>query len=162
MDDSWVFHRGSIGRAGEEMNEMTRHFRIEEFLYSRMAQALNIDNTPSDDIRAQLVHTMAGMERIRAFLDRTITVLSGYRCPKLNEAVHGAKDSQHMKGEACDFICPGFGSPKTICLMLVPVLEQLGVDQMIMEGTWVHVSFTGSPRYEVLTYREGKYQKGIV
>jgi zinc D-Ala-D-Ala carboxypeptidase len=141
---------------------LSQNFAEIEFIVSKTAQRLGIDNTPSVDIMEKINQTMAGMERIRAFLSHPIQVLSGYRCPDLNQAVGGAKDSQHMKGEACDFICPDFGTPKTICLSLVPKLIQLGIDQMIMEGTWVHVSFTHMPRYEVLSYREGKYLKGVV
>jgi uncharacterized protein YcbK (DUF882 family) len=36
-------------------------------------------------------------------------VLSGYRCPKLNRLIGGAKNSQHITAQAADIIIPGFG-----------------------------------------------------
>mgnify|MGYP000178762290 CR=1 FL=1 len=35
-----------------------------------------------------------------------ITITSGYRCPRLNLAVHGAPGSQHTLGEAADIFIP--------------------------------------------------------
>ena len=40
-----------------------------------------------------------------------VVISSGYRCPELNAAVGGSKTSQHMKAQAIDFTCPGFGDP---------------------------------------------------
>lgn len=141
---------------------MSEHFRDADFYESDTAKAKKIDNTPADDIKKQLLFTMAGLERVRAALDFPIKVTSGYRCPALNEAVGGSKNSQHMRGEAVDFVCPAFGSPKQICEFLNQYLGMLGIDQLIQEGTWVHVSFTLTPRREVLTKKpDGSYSAGV-
>jgi hypothetical protein len=141
---------------------LTKHFSLSEFISSETALKREIDNSPPADIQKQLQLTAAGLERVRACLgDRPIKINSGYRCHALNAAVGGAKNSQHVRGEAVDFVCPDFGSPLEICYALQPNIKMLGIDQLIMEGTWVHVSFTLSPRYEILTMLKGQYLKGL-
>lgn len=77
-------------------------------------------------------------------------ITSGYRCQELNELVKGSKTSQHMQGEAFDFISPDYGDPKAIFEDLFKYRFILGIDQLILEPSWVHVSFTLNPRYEFL------------
>lgn len=134
---------------------------MSEFIRSPKALELKIDNTPSETAKANLPFTMAGMERVRALLKHPIKILSGYRSKELNYAVNGSVLSQHMRGEACDFTCPAFGTPYEVALVLNEYVEILGIDQLILERTWVHISFTYNPRYEVLTFKEGKYSRGI-
>ncbi len=143
---------------------MTDHFTLKEFIFSAKAQERRINNNPTTDVVLEsLLFTALGLERIRAALgELPIKVNSGYRSPELNIAVGGSIDSQHMKGEAVDFTCPAYGNPREIVWQLQDQMRIIGIDQMILEGTWVHCSFTYSPRYELLTYQSGKYFKGIV
>jgi hypothetical protein len=127
-----------------------------------MAQRYGIDNEPSLDIQKTLLFTAAGLERVRHLLGFPVRVTSGYRCPELNKLVGGAPDSQHVRGEAVDFVCPLFGSPFQICIFLTEWMNVAGIDQMIMEGTWVHVSFTHNPRRDILTMKDGHYFKGVL
>lgn len=129
---------------------MSIHFTRAELIRSRIAQERGIDNSPPDHILPALDFTMAGCERIRAALGFPMTISSGYRSPYLNAAVGGSKTSQHMAGEAVDFVCPGFGDPEMIVQKLKPMMRLLGIDQIIIEKTWVHVSFTLQPRYQAL------------
>jgi hypothetical protein len=69
-----------------------------------------------------------------------------------------------MKGEAVDFIAPKYGIPALIAKKLFENVAVLNYDQLIMEQTWVHISFTssGTPRNELLTFLgKGKYMPGI-
>ncbi len=74
-------------------------------------------------------------------------------------------DSQHMGGEACDFVAPRFGTPYEICKAIEA--SDLRFDQLIYEGGangWVHVSFIdyNTPRRSVLTWKKGQgYEPGI-
>lgn len=141
---------------------MSKNFSMSDFIRSKTADDRKIDNSPSIDIQRQLVFTMAGMERVKAFLKGfPIQVLSGYRCIALNSAVGGAENSQHIKGEACDFVCPAFGIPFTVCIALARNVKILGIDQLIFESGWVHCSFTFDPRYEILTRTKVGYVQGI-
>ena len=43
------------------------------------------------------------LEALRLLNGGPVNLTSAYRCPSHNAAIHGAKDSAHMKGEAADF-----------------------------------------------------------
>lgn len=45
---------------------------------------------------------VALLERIRSALGTTLPIVSGYRCPVHNAAIHGAANSMHMYGAAAD------------------------------------------------------------
>jgi zinc D-Ala-D-Ala carboxypeptidase len=142
--------------------QLTEHFTLEEMQHSDKAADIGVLNICPPGFYKNLQFTALGLERIRACLmGFPIKILSGYRCPDLNRYVKGARDSQHVVGEAADFICPGYGPPRDICIRLQTNIKTLGVDQLIMEGTWVHVSFTMEPRHETLTFKNGIYVKGI-
>lgn len=140
----------------------TKHFTVQEMLSSKRANELGIQNLPSLAVEKNLVVTMAGLERVRAMINRPVHILSGYRSEALNRAVGGSIVSQHMLGQAADFVSPEYGAPRAICLLLRPWVDILGIDQLICEGGWVHASFTLTPRGEALTYKDGIYHPGIV
>ena len=97
-----------------------------------------------------------------------VTVInSGYRGPKLNEAVGGSSKSQHCKGEAVDIECRG-----TSNYAVASWIEQnLDFDQLILEfycptdgaKGWVHASYNeqGANRKQVLTYDGKKFENGL-
>lgn len=140
---------------------LTDHFSLEELIATAHR---GIDNTPPPAVVDVLRQTAAHMEAVRVLLaNKTIIVNSGYRSPALNAAVGGAENSAHMLGWAVDFICPSFGSPLTICRALVAAMEKgrLRADQIIEEGSWVHISFDPRLRGEVLTMQGGRYRPGL-
>ena len=63
----------------------------------------------------------------------------------------GSPSSQHLTGNACDFVAPGYGSPRQVCELLVHQAALIRFDQLICEGSWVHVSFAANRRNQVLT-----------
>lgn len=130
------------------------NFTVEELCHSDTAFRKGIDNTPDADVLANLDILMAGLERVRKLLGHPMYINSGYRGPKLNAAIGGSKTSAHMKGLAADFVCPGFGPPLEICQLLQAHAEEIRFDQIIQEGTWVHIAFADvdqKPRGEILT-----------
>lgn len=128
---------------------LSPHFTLAEFTQSQTAARKGISNTPTPAVIECLKLTALGLEGVRTLLGSPITVNSGYRSPALNKAIGGSAKSQHVTGEAVDFICPGFGSPLDVCRAIVK--SGLKFDQMIYEGTWVHISFCAKPRGDVLT-----------
>jgi len=86
------------------------------------------------------------LDPVRERLGKAIYVNSGYRCPKHNLKVGGAKASQHMKGEAADIRCEDNEQLKRL------IKEQGVFDQMIVYPTFVHVSYkrVGGNRHQVL------------
>ena len=133
---------------------LTPHFALEEFLISQTAARRGIANVPSDSSKKHIQRIAETMEKVRSVLDNhPVMINSGYRSPKLNEAVGGVKGSAHTHGLAADFICPSFGDPLEICQALESKLAEFDVDQLIMEyGTWVHLGLRDSkPRHQCLT-----------
>ena len=78
--------------------KLTAHFALEELVAT---QHREIDNRAPPEVVATLRTTAARMEEVRRVLgDRVITVSSGYRCPRLNRVVRGARTSAHLTGHA--------------------------------------------------------------
>lgn len=122
---------------------------MEELTESSTAARLGINNIPPTIIKPRLYVLAKGLEQIRERLGFPVHIDSGYRCQQLNAAVGGAKDSAHMDGYAADFTCHRFGD----ALSIVRALEGCGIrfDQLIQEGSWVHVSFDPRLRGQVMT-----------
>lgn len=132
------------------MTQLSPHFTLEEMCFSDTAKRLGIDNDAPLDVVANLKRTANGLERVRQLLNNNaIKINSGYRCKKLNEAVHGQVHSQHLTGQAADFTSP-YGPPA----QLVQAIRASGIeyDQLICEfNSWVHISFSDHPRRQTLT-----------
>lgn len=147
------------------MIKLSEHFTLEEFTFSQTAIRLGIDNRPNHVQIEKLKTTAGNMEQVREVLGgKPIIIKSGFRSYALNKAVGGSMDSQHQKAEAVDFVCPEFGNPKVVCQALE--ISDINFDQLIYEGTWVHISFSSKPRRDILTasFAGGKvnYFEGIV
>lgn len=139
--------------------KLSPHFDLSELV---VTQQRGIDNTPTQEVLANLARTAELLENIRKYLgDRSIIVTSGYRSPAINAAVGGVANSAHITGRAADFICPGFGSPYEVAKAIE--LSDIEYDQLIVEyRAWVHVAWATVPRNEHWTYLPGQVLKGIV
>lgn len=138
---------------------LSAHFSLEEMTAT---QQRGLDNRPPASVLKRLKGTARVLEAVRTLLgDAPILITSGYRSPAVNRAVGGSATSAHMRGEAADFICPGFGPPLAICQAIAA--SDLRFDQLIEEaGAWVHLGLGGRWRREVLTWRPGVgYQRGL-
>jgi hypothetical protein len=141
------------------------HFTIEELYASDTAKRLGIDNKPSVQRMVNLVYLAAFiLEPLRVAMQRPIHISSGYRCEKLNKAVGGVYNSQHLKGQAADIDIQGdmaFGRK-----IFEYIRDHLPFDQLIWEHNpktgsyWVHVSFVypdfGKNRRKVINNLEKK------
>jgi hypothetical protein len=78
--------------------------------------------------------------------------------------MNGAPNSAHRNGDAVDFICPAYGTPLKICRAIEAA--QIQFDQLIQEGSWVHIAFASPMRNEILTAKftetGPQYTKGLV
>jgi hypothetical protein len=137
---------------------VTMHFTIEELFASATAKAKGIDNTPNVQQMINLVYLSAYvLEPLRMAMDEPIKIGSGFRCQKLNKAVGGVYNSQHLKGQAADLCIDGDIAKGKRWFNYIK--DHLPFDQLIWEhnakGTyWVHVSFVfpdfGKNRHQVI------------
>ena len=136
--------------------QISKSFVLEEFTKSDTAKAKGIVNAIGQTEVVNLcalVHQV--LQPLRDAMGHQVKIGSGYRCPRLNAAVGGVKNSQHMTGEAADLCIDGdmqkgkrwFEWIKANC----------NFDQLIWEhnakGTyWVHVSYraNGNNRKQVI------------
>lgn len=127
---------------------LTPHFFLEEFIYSNYARRHGINNNPNPVVKQNLILLATKLELVRDLLQAPLTINSGYRCTELNRDIGGASDSAHLSGYAADFTCYAFGQPEKI----VTVIKASGLkyDQLICEGTWVHISFDPQMRQQTL------------
>jgi hypothetical protein len=144
--------------------KLSEHFNLDEFTASETALRRGIDNTPSPVITEKLRMLAATLEQVRSLLDNnSIRISSGFRCLELNRAIGSGDLSAHTLGYAVDFTCPKFGTPKEVANKIAE--SPIKFDQLIYEGTWVHLSVDPRNRREVLTAHFGKgktsYTKGI-
>jgi hypothetical protein len=109
---------------------LTSHRRFDEEQYNPPAEVI-------ENLRALCVNVL---QPLRDALNSPVNLNSGYRCPSLNQAIGGARNSQHMTGHAADIIDLNNGNEN-----LFKKIKQLNLpfDQMIDEFDfrWVHVSY---------------------
>jgi hypothetical protein len=123
-----------------------KNFKALDFLKSDTATKNNVLNIPTAYYMQvtlnNLAVTASKIQEIRDLLSQPIHITSGFRCIELNKLVGGASSSQHITGEAIDFICPKFGNPDKIVRFLRE--KNIEVDQCIIEKSgskeWVHLS----------------------
>ena len=132
--------------------KLSKHFTLEEFIFSQTAARMGIDNSPSPKEIAELKKTAAQMEEVRLVCgSRPTFVSSGFRCLKLNRALGSSDFSAHTKWQAIDFKVSGLTVQQTINLIKK---SDIKYDQLINEyGRWVHISF--DPRYRMQSFRIG-------
>lgn len=130
-----------------------QHFWLSEFLRSEAAVRKGLDNMPSATQMANVVNVLApGMQRVRNTLGTPVFISSGFRSAEVNAHIGGSRTSQHMLGLAADFVSPVFGTARTVAKYLMERSGEVRFDQLIFEGSWVHISFVpDAPRSEVLT-----------
>jgi hypothetical protein len=132
--------------------KLTPNFSLEELTHSETAERLGLDNTPSEDVKANLTRLARLLEDIRRVLGRPIMVNSAYRSQEVNKAIGSKPTSQHCIGCAADIKVPGLTPDNIVKEILKTNLEY---DQLIREfDSWVHISipnkFADKPRKQVL------------
>lgn len=130
-----------------------KYFSMTELTKSATANRRGIDNTPSEEIRHNLTLLVERiLDPLREAWGAPIIVTSGYRCPKLNKAVGGAKTSQHMYGQAADIRTVSDTAADNRRLFNLIQELKLPYDQLIDEYgyNWVHVSYGARNRRQIL------------
>lgn len=119
-----------------------KYFTIQEFERSDTARRLGIDNTMPQTVKANVAELVATvLDPLRQAWGKPLTITSGYRCPALNRAVGGVKNSHHCRGMAAD-ITTGNSLDNRRLFALVQQLN-LPFTQLIGENNfaWLHISY---------------------
>ncbi len=123
--------------------QLTKHFKLSEFLRSTTANKLGLDNTKGFDEKS-LLKVAQLLEKIREKAGFPIWISSGYRCDEVNAAVGGSKKSQHRLSQAADIkACKGHTN-KELFEIINKMINQKEITcgQLIDEYNyaWVHIS----------------------
>lgn len=121
---------------------MNNYFTIDELCYSFTAEQNNIDNTPSDDIKDNLLELINFLNPLRESWGSAILINSGYRCEELNKLVGGSNTSAHKIGYAVD-LYPKNNKFEEFKIFILEYLKDKLFDQCIIEKSgnseWIHL-----------------------
>lgn len=146
-----------------------KYFTLTELTRSATARRLGISNTPTKAVRESLQALAENiLDPLREAWGAPIVVTSGYRSPKLNKAVGGASQSQHMYGQAADIRTVSDRREDNMKLLRKLIDLDLPFDKLISEYVdssgrpdWIHVSYSPAHRRMKMTCKSGKYTYGI-
>ncbi len=137
--------------------KLSPNFTLEEMLESQTARRKGISEqfTPSPEVINSLRALCKNiLQPLRDAIGGPIKVSSGYRTPRLNRAIGGARNSQHMVGEAADIQGLNgltnkqlFNKIKQLNLPFDQLIWEFGNDQ---NPAWVHVSFGPRNRRQII------------
>jgi len=120
--------------------QISKNFKLSEFIESETAKRMNIDNTPSEEIIENIKFLVTELlQPIRDRISYPFHINSGYRCKELNDIVGGSSNSAHLQGLAADI---DLGS-RQLNRILWEEIERghFNFDQAIDENDflWIHI-----------------------
>jgi putative chitinase len=154
-----------------------KYFTLNEFIRSDKAKELNIDNTPSEYQKNNVIEMVDNLldplrEDWGKYCEKhklgtgALFVSSGIRSESLNEAVGGSKTSAHYHGYAVDLV-PYNGNLKEFKKFCINWLFDKDFDQMISEDEdencvpkWIHIGYkngSGKQRQQYKYMVNNKY-----
>ena len=118
--------------------KLTEHFSKSEF-DSKDGSAMPLE------VLKNVQELAVNLQILRYYVGASITINSGYRSPKHNKSVGGAKNSQHLLGMAADIVVTG-KTPKEV----KEIIEKLISEGKMKQGglsaypTFVHYDIRGT------------------
>ena len=114
------------------MAKITTNFSLEEFNCKDGSEMPN-------DVMINIIKLAKNLQVLRDAVGKTITITSGYRSPKYNLKIGGAKDSQHIKGTAADIKVKGM-TPKEVAKVIEGLIANGKMTQggIVIYPSWVH------------------------
>lgn len=127
------------------MIKISKHFSLEELCRTSQPYE-NIPNTQHVINLCFGVHNI--LEPLRNLLEKPIIINSGFRSKKVNEAVGGVSNSQHLQGLAADIRVSPYDIPRVF--FILKTLKHC--DQVLGGHSFIHISWKvdGNPRQEYI------------
>lgn len=127
---------------------LSESFNLWEFTHDSKATENNIYNVPDEQGIAKLkLFCNVLLQPIATHFGKPVTIVNGFRTPRVNHLWNGAPNSQHLSCEAVDFRVRGI-SPKVVTEWIVNnldfdvvMLEFLRYDADYAGEAWVHLSY---------------------
>lgn len=137
--------------------KISKNFTFEEFTASDTAKAEGIINQVTDfDTRDNIISLVKEvLQPLRDKLQKPISISSGYRCPKLNELVGGAKNSYHKNGSAADIIVWGMVPYEVARVVLDMGLE---FEEMGLANNYLHIAYNRDENNKREIFYYGSYK----
>lgn len=134
-----IYRTHQLNIESNGMIYIPKYFKLPELLVTNS----DLDNSPSWEAIINLSTLCEHvLDPIRIAFKRPIHVNSGFRSIKVNEAIGGAKNSQHCNGEAVDITA---GDKKINKELFDLILSSgIGFDQCIDEKNyqWIHIAYS--------------------
>lgn len=117
--------------------KISSNFLLSEFMRSESAERAKIHDQEKVDwhVLLNLFHLVRSILQPLREVVGVVRITSGYRCAKLNSLVGGASSSQHLYGEASDFVCADL-------LQACSFIRKGNFDQLILYDSFIHVSLS--------------------
>lgn len=127
--------------------KLTENFSLHEFRCK--------DGTDVPDELMSCVQELAeNLQVLRDHIQKPIVIISGYRSPKYNRKIGGARRSQHMSAKAADIIVKGM-TPDEVKAEIVQLIKD---GKMKKGGVGLYTTFT---HYDVRGRNARWYGTGI-
>ena len=147
---------------------LSKNFTLKELTRSNTALRLGIDNEPSKEGVLKL--TLLATELLQPLRNvvGSLRITSGYRSPKLSEAIGSSSNSQHCRYEAVDMQYVKRGKMDNIKIYDALIDLDLDYDQCILEfgnatehidptePDWIHLSWkvVDNRRQTLVAYKD--------
>lgn len=127
--------------------KLTNNFSLHEF---RCKDGTDVPNELIDHVR----ELAENLQVLRDHIQKPIIVISGYRSPKYNRKIGGARRSQHMSAKAADIIVKDM-TPDEVKAEIVQLIKD---GKMKKGGVGLYTTFT---HYDVRGRNARWYGTGI-
>ena len=131
----------------EKAMKLEENFSLSEF---RCKDGTEVPEDLMDNVRI----LAKNLQVLRDHVGKPIVIISGYRSPKYNRRIGGARKSQHMLAKAADIKIRGM-SPKEVKATIVKLIKE---GKMQPGGIGLYTTFT---HYDIRGWNARWYGKGV-
>ena len=123
--------------------EISPHFSFEELSSTSVKIFKEQNRTEASLFKGKLTALAYYLlEPVRKLLGAPLIITSAYRCAALNDYIKGVGNSQHLLGEAADFVV--FDMDSRAAFDKIRNCPFIHFGQLILEPGWIHISL-GAP-----------------